>query len=164
MICFTVRFSLFASIIHHSHSGGRFISSCYKSTSVGMIVFVFLFVLLWRVVFLFVLSCHKGIKSSRVQRKICIRLTTISLFFTKGSYVLTCKAFNINVAASPVRFVPGFNCCAINFCRHTNPNFALKFELEGCQKMRNFGLNTYILQRKICVRLITISLFLCLPK
>ena len=32
------------------------------------------------------------------QRKICVRLSTIWLFFAQGSYVLTCKTFNINVA------------------------------------------------------------------
>ena len=57
---------------------------------------------------------------------------------------MTCTTFNINVAASPVGFVPEFNCCGINFCRQTNPNFAWKIQLYGYKKMGNFELNTDI--------------------
>ena len=58
-------------------------------------------------------------------------------FFAWGSYVLTCKTFIINVAATCVGFVPEFNCCGINFGRHTNPNL-----LDGCQKIGNFWHDT----------------------
>ena len=78
-----------------------------------------------------------------------------------GSYVLTCKTLNINVALTPVGFVPEFNCCGINFCRQTNPNFAWKIQLYGYQKMGNlfWAQHWYIFRCKICVRLTTISLF-----
>ena len=51
---------------------------------------------------------------------------------------------SINSAASPVGVVPEFNCCGINFCRQTKPNFAWKIQLYGYQKMGNFELNTDI--------------------
>ena len=59
--------------------------------------------------------------------KICVLLINISLSFAEGNSVLTCKTFNINIAASPVGFVPEFSCCGIIFCKQTNPNIELKF-------------------------------------
>ena len=59
-------------------------------------------------------------------------------FFAAGSYAATCRTHNINVAPSPVQFVPKINCCGINFCWHTNPNIALKIKFDGYQKVGNF--------------------------
>ena len=59
-------------------------------------------------------------------------------FFAVGSYAVTCRTHNINVVASSVQFVPKINCCGVNFCRHTNPNIALKMRFVGYQKMGNF--------------------------
>jgi hypothetical protein len=66
--------------------------------------------------------------------------------------------FDTHIIASPVEFVPKFNCSDINFCRHTNPNIALKIMFDGCEKMGIFWLEKYDFPCKICVRLTTISL------
>ena len=98
------------------------------------------------------------------QRKICVHLTTIWPFFAWRSYVLTCKTFNINVAASLVGFVPEFNCCGINFGRHTNPNL-----LDWCQTMRNFGHDTnanagVILSKFSCSMCVCVCWYNCVCK
>ena len=92
--------------------------------------------------------------------KICICLSTINffcrgelcshffrhntnIFHCKNFTVLTCKTHNNNVIiASPVEFVPKFNCWGVNFCWPSNPSIAWKIQLYGWQKWEIFSHNT----------------------
>ena len=79
-------------------------------------------------------------------------IIAITPFFAAGSFAVTCRTHNVNVIASPVQFVRKINCCGVNFCRHTNPNIALKMRFVGYQKMGNFqAQHLYFSLQNLCL-------------